>query len=67
MAVNQETQPSETTPLIPTGESEPKRFGKSIVYRALICGFMVSLSFGVTQVPSVSPTFSYLPYLCLNT
>ncbi|KAE9378976.1 major facilitator superfamily MFS_1 protein [Stipitochalara longipes BDJ] len=50
---NDTTQPSEATPLISTGAPKPKRYGKSIVYRALICGFMVSLSFGVTQVPLI--------------
>lgn len=41
----------ETTPLIPQEQPEARRYGKSVLYRTLLCGFMVSLSFGVTQVP----------------
>jgi hypothetical protein len=42
----------ENTPLL--GEPEvdgDKKLGKGIIYRLLLCGFLVSLSFGVTQVP----------------
>jgi len=41
----------ERTPLLQRELSEAVRYGKSVLYRALLCGFMVSLSFGVTQVP----------------
>ena len=41
----------ETTPLIPQEPPEARKYGKSVLYRALLCGFMISLSFGVTQVP----------------
>ena len=53
MAVDQATavKPQETTPLLPPGPPEVRKYGKSVLYRALLCGFMVSLSFGVTQVP----------------
>ncbi|KAH7391593.1 hypothetical protein BKA64DRAFT_678001 [Cadophora sp. MPI-SDFR-AT-0126] len=45
------TKADETTPLIPQTPPEPVKYGKSVLYRALLCGFVVSLSFGVTQVP----------------
>ena len=53
MAIVDDTtaKPGETTPLIAKGTTEEKKFPKSVVYRALLAGFMVSLSFGVTQVP----------------
>jgi hypothetical protein len=41
----------ETTPLLTKDLPRPRKWGKSVLYRALICGFMVSLSFSVTQVP----------------
>jgi hypothetical protein len=41
----------ERTPLLRKESSEAVKYGKSVLYRALLCGFMVSLSFGVTQVP----------------
>ncbi len=44
----------ETAPLLGREREEPRKWGKSILYRALLCGFMVSLSFGVTQVPYVA-------------
>ncbi|KAH8754409.1 major facilitator superfamily domain-containing protein [Hyaloscypha sp. PMI_1271] len=47
------TQPSETTPLILSRTSKPKKYGRSIVYRALVAGFMISLSFSITQVPII--------------
>lgn len=63
----------ETTPLIPQTPPEPAKYGKSVLYRALLCGFVVSLSFGVTQVPYVIPFhldnldahFQLQPSLCL--
>jgi hypothetical protein len=58
MAMNEATNGSlqaqrgdERTPLLPKESSESVKYGKSVLYRALLCGFMVSLSFGVTQVP----------------
>lgn len=46
---------AETTPLLTkvksTDSKAERRWGKGVLYRALICGFMVSLSFSVTQVP----------------
>jgi len=42
---------TEGTPLLPREQVEPAVWGKSVLYRALFCAFMVSLSFGVTQVP----------------
>jgi MFS family permease len=50
--------PSEATPLLQkqnttTTKSKPRRWPKSVVYRVLIAAFMVSLSFGVTQVPLI--------------
>ena len=41
----------ETTPLLPGDQSKPVKWGKSVLYRALFCSFVVSASFGVTQVP----------------
>jgi len=52
MAVN--GKPHEATPLLPRDSTkEPVKYGKSVAYRALLCGFLVSLSFGVTQVPLI--------------
>jgi hypothetical protein len=53
MAVDQATavKPDETSHLLPQQPLEVRKYGKSVLYRALLCGFMVSLSFGVTQVP----------------
>ncbi|TVY41992.1 hypothetical protein LOCC1_G006505 [Lachnellula occidentalis] len=43
---------NEVTPLLSRGAIiEAPKYGKSVLYRALLCGFLVSLSFGVTQVP----------------
>jgi len=44
---------NETTPLLSSEAAQEisLKYGKSVLYRALLCGFMVSLSFGVTQVP----------------
>lgn len=52
-ADNNATQGQETTPLLPRQEPEEEKpkWGKSVLYRALLCAFIVSLSFGVTQVP----------------
>jgi hypothetical protein len=43
----------ESTPLLPPKQSaqEEKRSNKRALFRALVCAFFVSLSFGVTQVP----------------
>jgi hypothetical protein len=51
MAIN--GKPVETTPLLSREQEQepPRKYGKSVLYRALLCGFLVSLSFGVTQVP----------------
>ncbi|KAI6831531.1 hypothetical protein KC340_g7709 [Hortaea werneckii] len=47
-------QPTEDTPLLERKESRVSVFwSKSVVYRVLLTGFLVSLSFGVTQVPSI--------------
>lgn len=46
--------PGEATPLLPREEAKEQKRGKSVVYRLLLCAFMVSLSFGVTQVPYVT-------------
>src|SRR4051794_13546686 len=47
----------ETSPLLPRESPEsPIKYGKSVLYRALLAGFMISLSFGVTQVPYEFPT-----------
>jgi hypothetical protein len=53
MATDEDTtvKAHETTPLLPSEAAETSKYGKSVLYRALLCGFMVSLSFGVTQVP----------------
>ncbi|PSN62350.1 MFS general substrate transporter [Corynespora cassiicola Philippines] len=50
-----ESRVQETTPLLPRESTHPKdgKRGKSVLYRALICGFLVSLSFGVTSVPMI--------------
>lgn len=57
MAVTQETRETsradEATPLLPREETkgrEGKR-GNSVLFRALLCAFLVSLTFGITQVP----------------
>ncbi|RFU34287.1 hypothetical protein B7463_g2079, partial [Scytalidium lignicola] len=43
----------ETTPLLSKKPAAASQYGTSVLYRALLCGFMVSLSFGVTQVPLI--------------
>ncbi|KAF8850626.1 MFS general substrate transporter [Acephala macrosclerotiorum] len=55
MTVVQEEPPKadETSPLLATGPAEPRKWGNSVVYRALLCGFLVTLSFSVTQVPLI--------------
>ncbi|KAH8601063.1 major facilitator superfamily domain-containing protein [Bisporella sp. PMI_857] len=45
-----EVDATEATPLIP---QKPKKAGGSVLYRLLLTGFMVSLSFAVTQVPLI--------------
>lgn len=42
---------NEETPLLSRPEPKGEGWGKSVLYRAFLCGFIVSLSFGVTQVP----------------
>ncbi|KAH6867979.1 major facilitator superfamily domain-containing protein [Alternaria rosae] len=61
MAIDQEfrrpptIQEEETTPLLPRDEPEPKpREGKAavpVLFRALLCAFLVSLTFSITQAP----------------
>lgn len=41
----------ESTPLLPREVPEEKEGNKLALYRALVSAFIVSLSFGVTQVP----------------
>lgn len=41
----------EATPLLARDEAKQPRSAWPVQYRLLLCGFMVSLSFGVTQVP----------------
>ncbi|KUJ13212.1 MFS general substrate transporter [Mollisia scopiformis] len=55
MTVIQESSPKvdETSPLLATEPSKPKKWGKSVVYCTLLCGFLVTLSFSVTQVPMI--------------
>ncbi|CAO2648697.1 Nn.00g079640.m01.CDS01 [Neocucurbitaria sp. VM-36] len=57
MAATQKVDPGttaeETTPLL--GHEQPKQItakrGSSVLLRALLCAFLVSLTFGITQVP----------------
>ncbi len=48
---------SETSPLLPSNETrlrKPSRpWPKSVIYRVLVAAFLVSLSFGMTQVPLI--------------
>ncbi|KAE8444468.1 hypothetical protein EG329_000559 [Mollisiaceae sp. DMI_Dod_QoI] len=55
MTVVQNANPKvdETSPLLTPEPSKPRKWGKSVVYRALLCGFLVTLSFSVTQVPLI--------------
>lgn len=46
---------TEDTPLLPREQAEPTKWSNSVLYRALFAAFIISLSFGVTQVPSVCP------------
>ncbi|KAH7355908.1 major facilitator superfamily domain-containing protein [Pyrenochaeta sp. MPI-SDFR-AT-0127] len=43
----------ETTPLLPREEAKERagKRGNSVLFRALLCAFLVSLTFGITQVP----------------
>ncbi|RDW59982.1 hypothetical protein BP5796_11588 [Coleophoma crateriformis] len=43
----------ENTPLLLQKEPEAGKYGNSVLYLALLCGFLVSVSFGVTQVPMI--------------
>lgn len=50
--------PTEASPLLPNGKHSTKasskfKWPKSVVYRVLLAGFMISFSFGVTQVPLI--------------
>jgi hypothetical protein len=45
--------PHEATSLLPQQKVKDHHHDKSVLHRALFCGFIVSLSFGVTQVPLV--------------
>ena len=45
------TSYGEETPLLPNPPRKPKKWGKSVTYLVLLTSFLVSLSFGVTQVP----------------
>ncbi|TKA69178.1 hypothetical protein B0A55_09580 [Friedmanniomyces simplex] len=52
------TEPTEDTPLLERKKSTVSvLWHQSTVYRVLLTGFLVSLSFGVTQVPSSTTTF----------
>lgn len=42
---------TETTPLLNKEPSPPRKYGKSVLHLAIFAGFMISMSFGVTQVP----------------
>lgn len=44
---------NEATPLLPRGADSVNKRGPvfPLLFRLLLCAFMVSLSFGVTQVP----------------
>ncbi|KAF2099508.1 MFS general substrate transporter [Rhizodiscina lignyota] len=55
MAVGQKDagRTGETSPLLPKEPQTPPKYGKSVLYRILLCAFLVSLSFGVTQVPLI--------------
>lgn len=54
---------TETTPLISKDvEPQPKEPSWKPIHAILLCGFFVSLSFGVTQVPYVIPTSSTLQW-----
>lgn len=52
MAVDDQEH-DETTPLIRTETNKSKIWGNSVLLRGLMAGFLVSLSFGVTQVPLI--------------
>ncbi|KAF2680601.1 MFS general substrate transporter [Lentithecium fluviatile CBS 122367] len=47
------SRPQETTPLLPRedGDVREGKRGNSVLFRILLCGLIVSISFGVTQVP----------------
>lgn len=49
----------EASPLLPQKQPEASKYGKSVLYLTLLCSFLVSVSFGVTQVP-YAPLFSQL-------
>lgn len=68
MAIEEDTtaKPTEATSLLPKKPVEPPKYGRSVLYRALLCGFLVSLSFGVTQVPYASKFPMILATLNIN-
>lgn len=43
----------ETAPLLTRDPAESVKYSKSVTYLALLAGFMISMSFGVTQVPLI--------------
>ncbi|QIW97145.1 hypothetical protein AMS68_002663 [Peltaster fructicola] len=47
------TTTDETAPLLPKSDAPPHTWSKSVLYRVLFTAFLVSLSFGVTQVPII--------------
>jgi hypothetical protein len=50
----QSDQSQETTPLLPRQDEGNQPEGRdtgTVLFRILLCGFLVSTSFGVTQVP----------------
>ena len=52
--IHSTTVPSEDTPLLERKQSRVEQlWHKSTVYRVLLTSFLVSLSFGVTQVPLI--------------
>ncbi|KAF2637703.1 MFS general substrate transporter [Massarina eburnea CBS 473.64] len=53
---NQTDEPSaqETSPLLPRDEAKKEKRGVSVLYLLMFIGFVVSLSFAVTQVPKMS-------------
>jgi MFS family permease len=54
MATRSNTPAEETTPLLPRPDASKEREGQhgvSVLFRALLCAFLISLTFGITQVP----------------
>jgi hypothetical protein len=42
---------TEATPLLASEVVKEPKWSRSVLYRALIAAFLISLSFGVTQIP----------------